>query len=382
MKKKYQVFVSSTHDDLVEERKAVSQALLESGCIPAGMELFPASNKSSWEIIKSVIDECDYYLLIVAGRYGSQGRDDDGKLCGYTEMEYNYASKAGIPTIVFIHSDIDNLPASKVEESKRGKQRRKKFVDRLKQDNRNVKFWNNTGSLISAIKTSILALIEDCPRTGWIKTDRVEDDQLLLSGLLRAYPDVETIDYADFIPSVQSAMDIVHIHGLTWTNHNRNMLKEKLKDPNVSVRVVLLDVHGRFFDAYSEHISKNSAYLFEKTVDVLDIWKTIYLEATNNGLQKGARLSVLFHNGFPGKSIYRFDDTIISNPVTMIQPKTSKMPTYVCTKNNYEQKCLYYPYKSEIDWLVENASYSVVISEMPDLQRFDPRQFLLNANRK
>lgn len=76
MKIKYQVFVSSTHDDLIEERKAVSQALLESGCIPAGMELFPASNKSSWEIIKNVIVECDYFILIVAGRYGSLGTDD------------------------------------------------------------------------------------------------------------------------------------------------------------------------------------------------------------------------------------------------------------------------------------------------------------------
>lgn len=47
MLKKYQVFVSSTRDDLVDERKSVSQALLESNCIPAGMELFPASNRTS-----------------------------------------------------------------------------------------------------------------------------------------------------------------------------------------------------------------------------------------------------------------------------------------------------------------------------------------------
>lgn len=43
---KYQVFVSSTYVDLIEERKEITQAILEANCIPAGMELFPASNKS------------------------------------------------------------------------------------------------------------------------------------------------------------------------------------------------------------------------------------------------------------------------------------------------------------------------------------------------
>ena len=44
MDKRYQVFVSSTFEDLQEERKEVMQALLELDCIPSGMELFPASN--------------------------------------------------------------------------------------------------------------------------------------------------------------------------------------------------------------------------------------------------------------------------------------------------------------------------------------------------
>jgi len=68
------------------------------------------------------------------------------------------------------------------------------------------------------------------------------------------------------------------------------------------------------------------------------------------------------------------------HPVTMIQPKTSKMPTYACTKNDNKQKCLFYPYQAEIDWLADNASYSIAISELSNLQEFDPRQFLLDAS--
>lgn len=52
MEKRYQVFVSSTYSDLIEERKEVTQAILECDCFPAGMELFPASNRKQWDVIK------------------------------------------------------------------------------------------------------------------------------------------------------------------------------------------------------------------------------------------------------------------------------------------------------------------------------------------
>ena len=69
--KRYQVFVSSTFLDLKEEREAVVSALLQVEAFPAGMELFPATDDDSWTLIKRVIDESDYYLLVVGGKYGS-----------------------------------------------------------------------------------------------------------------------------------------------------------------------------------------------------------------------------------------------------------------------------------------------------------------------
>lgn len=54
---KYQVFVSSTFEDLKDERKEITQAILESDCIPVGMEMFPAVNKTQSEFIKNVIDQ-------------------------------------------------------------------------------------------------------------------------------------------------------------------------------------------------------------------------------------------------------------------------------------------------------------------------------------
>lgn len=56
--KKYQVFVSSTYEDLQIERQEVMHALLELDCIPSGMELFPAANEDQWTLIKGVIEDC------------------------------------------------------------------------------------------------------------------------------------------------------------------------------------------------------------------------------------------------------------------------------------------------------------------------------------
>jgi len=65
---RYQVFVSSTFADLQQERRDVIQTLLKMNCIPAGMELFPASDETQLDFIKRVIDDCDYYLLIIAAQ--------------------------------------------------------------------------------------------------------------------------------------------------------------------------------------------------------------------------------------------------------------------------------------------------------------------------
>ncbi len=92
MKRKLQVFVSSTFTDLIEERQAAVSAILKAGHIPAGMELFTAADRSQMDIIKNWIDESDVYMLILGGRYGSI-EPTSGK--SYTELEYDYAVEKG-----------------------------------------------------------------------------------------------------------------------------------------------------------------------------------------------------------------------------------------------------------------------------------------------
>ena len=71
MNKIYQVFISSTYQDLIEERQKVIEALLGKNCFPVGMEYFSATNDAQFTVIKKLIDRCDYFILIIGGRYGS-----------------------------------------------------------------------------------------------------------------------------------------------------------------------------------------------------------------------------------------------------------------------------------------------------------------------
>ena len=101
MNKKLQVFVSSTYTDLIEERQAAVEAILDAGHIPAGMELFKAGNRSQLETIYRWIDESDVYMLILGGRYGSI-EEESG--LSYIELEYRYALSKNMPVFTIVLS--------------------------------------------------------------------------------------------------------------------------------------------------------------------------------------------------------------------------------------------------------------------------------------
>jgi len=56
LNKKYQIFISSTYEDMKEERDNAVQAILEMKHIPAGMESFSGQHKQQLDTIKSWID--------------------------------------------------------------------------------------------------------------------------------------------------------------------------------------------------------------------------------------------------------------------------------------------------------------------------------------
>jgi hypothetical protein len=71
MDKRYQIFISSTYSDLKVERDAVIHALWCSKYIAVTMEQFPATDEDKIKYIYRIIDESDYYVVIICGKYGS-----------------------------------------------------------------------------------------------------------------------------------------------------------------------------------------------------------------------------------------------------------------------------------------------------------------------
>jgi len=181
--RRYQVFVSSTYKDLQDERREGIQVLLEQNCIPAGMELFSAGDEDQWSVIKKVIKDCDYYIVIVGGRYGSMTADG----ISYTRKEYEYATSLGKPVMAFLHERPGDIAADKTEldSEKRGKL--DEFRELLQQ--KICKNWNSPGDLGGAVSRSLGKIIRSKPATGWIRADHVTSDTAIRMLKLRTRVD-------------------------------------------------------------------------------------------------------------------------------------------------------------------------------------------------
>ncbi len=135
---------------------------------------FPAADEDQWEFIKRVIDDCDYYLLIIGGRYGSTTAEG----ISYTEKEYDYAIQRGMKVIAFLHEDPDSIPLSKSEQTPELRARLKAFREKVA-SGRLVKFWKSADQLPGLVSLSLSKTIKMHPAVGWIRADKVSTEDIL-----------------------------------------------------------------------------------------------------------------------------------------------------------------------------------------------------------
>jgi len=166
--KKYQIFVSSTFTDLKEERLAAMNAVIGHGHVPIGMEGFPAVDENQLQHIKQLIDECDYYILIVKNRYGSTGVNG----ISFTEEEYDYAVEKGKHILAFIN-DGEDFKSSDNE----------KLISKFKQKietGRLIKNWDNKSSLELEIYKSLGNAFNKHPQIGWVRGDAAITSSMII----------------------------------------------------------------------------------------------------------------------------------------------------------------------------------------------------------
>lgn len=185
----YKIFVSSTYKDLIDERIKVMTTIVNCGHLPIGMEQFPAAPIEAWEYIKLLIDNADYYLLLLAGKYGTI-HPGTGK--SYTQMEYEYAKEKGVPVIFLTYNDINNLPFNKCESDPDIRQKLEEFRNNASKNLRQT--WSSIDELAYKVKDSIDKTIDLCPRVGWVRADSFVKDKresldIDLNETFKVYPD-------------------------------------------------------------------------------------------------------------------------------------------------------------------------------------------------
>ena len=184
MKKRLQVFVSSTYIDLIEERQAAVSAVLKSGHIPAGMELFTAGDKSQLDIIKRWIDESDVYMLILGGRYGSVEAESG---VSYTELEYNYALEVGKPLFAVVIDETALEEKVKANGTSVIETERPSELKLFRE-----KVLSNMSSFFEDMKDIKLCVMESLPEiaasrdlSGWVSGSEVPDTKGLVDEIAK-----------------------------------------------------------------------------------------------------------------------------------------------------------------------------------------------------
>lgn len=105
MNKIYTAFISSAFSSLRDERAEVINTLLDYRILPIGMEHFTVSSNGEFSDIQDLIDESDFFIMLMGQRYGSC--DENG--VSWTEREYQYANTKKMPVFVIICDELDAI---------------------------------------------------------------------------------------------------------------------------------------------------------------------------------------------------------------------------------------------------------------------------------
>ncbi|MEH6450388.1 MAG: DUF4062 domain-containing protein [Oleispira sp.] len=184
MKRKLQVFVSSTYEDLKNDRQAAVSAILKAGHIPAGMELFTSGDKSQMDTIRRWIDESDIYMLILGGRYGSV---EPVTGVSYTELEYDYAVELEKPLFAIVIDE--NTLEARVKEfgTKRIELENPKLLSafRSKVLSNISSFFNDEKDIKLCVYESLSDFTSNRDLKGWVSADEIVNSQSLLDEITR-----------------------------------------------------------------------------------------------------------------------------------------------------------------------------------------------------
>ena len=184
IRKRLQVFVSSTFSDLKSERQAAVEAILTAGHIPAGMELFTSGDESQMEVIKQWIDESDVFLLILGGCYGSI---EPTSKKSYIQLEYEYAVKKSKPIFACaiyesaLEERVKKVGSKALETNNPSqlKEFRKLVLSKM------VRFWADKKDIKIAVGETLSQFARREDLIGWVRPQKEANMPALADEIVR-----------------------------------------------------------------------------------------------------------------------------------------------------------------------------------------------------
>jgi hypothetical protein len=130
-------------------------------------------DEEQMEFIRNKILTSDYYVLVVAGKYGSTGEDS----VSFTENEYDFAVANGKPVMTFLFKDLGELRGSQIELDPETREKLVRFREKISKS-RLVKPYLNSDELKTLVWQARSHAFQLSPREGWVRAKnlrRIED---------------------------------------------------------------------------------------------------------------------------------------------------------------------------------------------------------------
>lgn len=294
--KKLQVFVSSTYTDLIEERQAAVEAILDAGHIPAGMELFKAG-KSQMKTIQKWIDESDVYMLMLGGRYGSIEKESG---LSYTELEYGYALSKKMPVfaIVLDESFLYTKAASGKDEIFEKDNIDKYNLFKKSVESKIVKYVENIYQIPNVISVQLQEIIldDDYDVLGWVRSNKIKsmyneeekDDNNYSVSYVKTREEIDKSvnPLQNMFVNVRS-LNIVTVSGVNLLQGESDKIINLLKE-NINIKIVVLKAGTK---AYKDHftykldslqiLKDSSEKTWESWMALCNKYDTLFLKYTD-----------------------------------------------------------------------------------------------------
>jgi hypothetical protein len=260
--KKFTVFVCSTFADLQTQRQQIFNLLYQLQCIPIGMEGFVPANQGQMQYIRNRIDECDYFIVIAAHRYGTIA---PGSTKSITEYEYNYAKDHPFdpkPIARFvIDRDADWPSGPNFRSTGDDFAKLEAFKQQLAvgpdDDFFDVNRWTRD-TLISKVSTAIQVMLRNVERPGLVTPSLILDDAKKL-GIHRLYPGLRRVDKTDVFATGQKRVRIILNDGYNFLEANAKLIEGALEN-GTAIDILLVHPDSPCLPA----IAEKSVKLFEQ----------------------------------------------------------------------------------------------------------------------